>query len=299
MQLPEELRESITSLGLDPEFVVHMAQRAIAEDLDGGVDVTTTALVPSGTVVLADFRMRTDGVVAGIVIAKVILLEACGGGVKFVDHMYDGAQAKSGEVIFTAIGTAQGLLTGERSALNFLGRLSGIATTTRAWSNVLAGSQTQVRDTRKTTPGLRAFEKFAVRMGGGVNHRMSLSDAAMIKDNHIVAAGSITAAYLALTLRFPDIPVEIEIDSLSQLEEAVSTGAELILLDNMSPELCDLAVRQIAGRAKSEASGGITLENARKYAEVGVDYIAVGALTHSVMNIDIGVDFRSENAARN
>lgn len=299
MQLPEELRESITSLGLDPEFVVHMAQRAIAEDLDGGVDVTTTALVPSGTVVLADFRMRTDGVVAGIVIAKVILLEACGGDVKFVDHMYDGAQAKSGEVIFTAIGTAQGLLTGERSALNFLGRLSGIATTTRVWSNVLAGSQTQVRDTRKTTPGLRAFEKFAVRMGGGVNHRMSLSDAAMIKDNHIVAAGSITAAYLALTLRFPDIPVEIEIDSLSQLEEAVSTGAELILLDNMSPELCDLAVRQIAGRAKSEASGGITLENARKYAEVGVDYIAVGALTHSVMNIDIGVDFRSENAARN
>ena len=128
---------------------------------------------------------------------------------------------------------------------------------------------------------------------------MSLSDAAMIKDNHIVAAGSITAAYLALTFHFPDIPVEIEIDSLSQLEEAVSTGAELILLDNMSPEMCDVAVRQIAGRAKSEASGGITLENARKYAEVGVDYIAVGALTHSVMNIDIGVDFRSENAARN
>lgn len=299
MQLPEELHATITALGLDPEFVMHMAQRAIAEDLDGGVDVTTTALVPSGTVVVADFRMRTDGVVAGIVIAKVILLEACGGDVKFVDYIHDGAPAKSGEVIFTAIGPAQGVLTGERSALNFLGRLSGIATATRAWSNVLAGSQTQVRDTRKTTPGLRAFEKFAVRMGGGVNHRMSLSDAAMIKDNHIVAAGSITAAYLALTLRFPDIPVEIEIDALSQLEEAVSTGAELILLDNMSPELCDLAVRQIAGRAKSEASGGITLENARKYAEVGVDYIAVGALTHSVMNIDIGVDFRSENAARN
>ena len=299
MQLPEELYASIVSLGLDPEFVMHMAQRAIAEDLDGGVDVTTTALVSSGAVALADFRMRTDGVVAGIVIAKVILLQACSGEVKFVDHMYDGAPAKSGEVIFTAIGSTQGLLTGERSALNFLGRLSGIATATRAWSNVLAGSQTQVRDTRKTTPGLRAFEKFAVRMGGGANHRMSLSDAAMIKDNHIMAAGSITAAYLALTLRFPDIPVEIEIDALSQLEEAVSTGAELILLDNMSPEMCDVAVRQIAGRAKSEASGGITLENARRYAEVGVDYIAVGALTHSVMNIDIGVDFRSENAARN
>ena len=299
MQLPEELHASIVSLGLDPEFVMHMAQRAIAEDLDGGVDVTTTALVPSGAVALADFRMRTDGVVAGIVIAKVILLEACGGEVQFVDYMHDGAPAKSGEVIFTAIGSTQGILTGERSALNFLGRLSGIATATRAWSSVLAGSQTQVRDTRKTTPGLRAFEKFAVRMGGGANHRMSLSDAAMIKDNHIMAAGSITAAYLALTLRFPDIPVEIEIDALSQLEEAVSTGAELILLDNMSPEMCDLAVRQIAGRAKSEASGGITLENARRYAEVGVDYIAVGALTHSVMNIDIGVDFRSENAARN
>ena len=299
MQLPEELHVSIVALGLDPEFVLHMAQRAIAEDLDGGVDVTTIALVPSGSVVLADFRMRTDGVLAGIVIAKVILLEACGGEVHFVDYMHDGAPAKSGEMIFTAIGSAQGLLTGERSALNFLGRLSGIATATRAWTNVLAGSQTQVRDTRKTTPGLRAFEKFAVRMGGGVNHRMSLSDAAMIKDNHIVAAGSITAAYQSLKSHFPDIPVEIEIDTLSQLEEAVSTGAELILLDNMSPEMCDLAVRQIAGRAKSEASGGITLENARRYAEVGVDYIAVGALTHSVMNIDIGVDFRSENAARN
>ncbi|MEI6250752.1 MAG: carboxylating nicotinate-nucleotide diphosphorylase [Actinomycetes bacterium] len=299
MLLPEDLQASITLLGLDPDFVVHMAQRAIAEDLDGGVDVTTTALVPSGVRVIADFRMRVEGVVAGIVIAKTILLEACAGEVHFVDYMHDGAQAKAGEVIFTAIGPAQGLLTGERSALNFLGRLSGIATATRAWSNALAGSQTQVRDTRKTTPGLRAFEKFAVRMGGGVNHRMSLSDAAMIKDNHIVAAGSITAAYLALRLRFPEVPVEIEVDALSQLEEAVATGAELILLDNMSPEMCDLAVRQIAGRAKTEASGGITLENARKYAEVGVDYIAVGALTHSVMNIDIGVDFRSEDAARN
>ncbi|CAB4687250.1 MAG: carboxylating nicotinate-nucleotide diphosphorylase [Actinobacteria bacterium] len=299
MQLPDDLNATITSLGLDPAFVVHMAQRALAEDLDGGVDVTTAALVPSAAVVHADFRMRVDGVVAGIVIAKAILLEACEGEVRFVDFMRDGAQARAGEVIFTAIGPAQGLLTGERSALNFLGRLSGIATATRAWTNVLAGSQTHVRDTRKTTPGLRAFEKFAVRMGGGVNHRMSLSDAAMIKDNHIVAAGSITAAHLALKLRFPDVPVEIEIDSLSQLEEAVATGAELILLDNMTPEMCDLAVRQIAGRAKSEASGGITLENARKYAEVGVDYIAVGALTHSVMNIDIGVDFRSADAARN
>ncbi|CAM5692675.1 nicotinate-nucleotide diphosphorylase (carboxylating) OS=Streptomyces alboniger OX=132473 GN=CP975_19780 PE=3 SV=1 [Streptomyces alboniger] len=184
------------------------------------------------------------------------------------------------------------LLTAERSALNILCRLSGIASATRAWADVLDGTKAKVRDTRKTTPGYRALEKYAVRMGGGVNHRMSLSDAALVKDNHVVAAGGVTEAFKAVRAQFPEVPIEVEVDTLHQLREVVDAGADLILLDNFTPGETEEAVAVVEGRAFLESSGRLTLENARAYALTGVDYVAVGALTHSSPILDIGLDLR-------
>jgi nicotinate-nucleotide pyrophosphorylase (carboxylating) len=180
----------------------------------------------------------------------------------------------------------------ERVALNFLSHLSGISTLTSKWVAAIAGTKCQIRDSRKTTPGLRTLEKFATRMGGAINHRFSLSEAALIKDNHIVAAGSISAAFTAIKKRFPEKPIEVEVDSIGQLKEVIELNPDLILLDNMSVELCQEALALVAGRVKIEVSGGLTLENSKAYANAGVTYLAVGSITHSAPALDIGLDFR-------
>jgi nicotinate-nucleotide pyrophosphorylase (carboxylating) len=202
----------------------------------------------------------------------------------------------AGTALLSAAGTTRTLLTAERTALNLLGHLSGIATLTRAWVDAIAGSGAAIRDTRKTTPGLRALEKYAVRCGGGVNHRMSLSDAALIKDNHVLAAGGVAQAFSAVRAAFPDVPVEVECDTVEQVGEAVDAGADLVLLDNMSTRSMSEAVALVRERGSScrlEASGGLTLARAAEVAATGVDYLAVGALTHSAPVLDIGVDLRA------
>jgi nicotinate-nucleotide pyrophosphorylase (carboxylating) len=204
----------------------------------------------------------------------------------------DGARVARGDVLMSLTAATRSLLTGERVALNLLCRMSGIATLTRRWADAVEGTGAAVRDTRKTTPGLRALEKYAVRCGGGVNHRMSLSDAAMVKDNHVVAAGGVAEAFRAVRAAFPDVPVEVEGDSVDDVMEAVDAGADLVLLDNMSVEDMRRAVGVVGGRARLEASGGLRLDNAAEVAATGVDYLAVGALTHSAPVLDIACDLR-------
>jgi nicotinate-nucleotide pyrophosphorylase (carboxylating) len=218
----------------------------------------------------------------------------CEDGFEVERHVEDGARVAPGQVLLSVRARTRDLLTAERSALNLLCRLSGIATATRAWADVLEGTGARVRDTRKTTPGLRALEKYAVRCGGGVNHRMSLADAALVKDNHVIAAGGVAEAFRAVREAFPDVPVEVEVDRLDQIPPVLAEGADLILLDNFTPEQTREAVELVAGRAALESSGRLTLDNARAYAEAGVDYLAVGALTHSSPILDIGLDLRPE-----
>jgi nicotinate-nucleotide pyrophosphorylase (carboxylating) len=210
----------------------------------------------------------------------------------------DGERVRPGDVLMTVTARTRNLLTAERTALNLLCHLSGIATETRRWVDALEGTGARVRDTRKTTPGLRALEKYAVRCGGGENHRMALSDAALVKDNHVIAAGGVAQAFRAVRRRFPGLPVEVEVDSLAQLDQGMAAGADLILLDNMPLAEVRDAVRRVAGRARLEASGGLTLAQARALAEAGVDYLAVGALTHSAPVLDIGLDLRAAKGIR-
>ena len=209
-------------------------------------------------------------------------------------NIRDGAAVKKGDIVLTVEGSAQSILLAERLVLNCMQRMSGIATYTDHLSSLISGTSAKLLDTRKTTPGMRALEKYAVRMGGGTNHRMSLSDAALIKDNHIAAAGGVVAAFSLVREKYPSTDIEIEVDNLQQLRDVLPLNPGLVLLDNMSPAQCAEAVALVAGATKLEASGGITIENARAYAEAGVDYIAVGALTHSAPNFDIGLDMRVE-----
>ena len=269
-----------------------LIKRAIAEDLNGGVDITSTATLTADAKITAQFVARKDGIVAGIDMAIATLAEV--GVPDATALVQDGDRVKVGTVLIKVSGNARGILLAERTALNFLGHLSGIATLTAQWVRTVAGTKTQIRDTRKTTPGMRVLEKYAVRMGGGTNHRMSLSDAALIKDNHIAAAGGVVAAFSLVREKFQTSDIEIEVDNLQQLREVLPLNPGLVLLDNMSPEQCAEAVALVKGSTKLEASGGITIENARAYAEAGVDYIAVGALTHSAPNFDIGLDMRVE-----
>jgi nicotinate-nucleotide pyrophosphorylase (carboxylating) len=269
-----------------------LIKAALAEDLAGGADITSQATIAADATASADFVARMDGVIAGINIAHAVLAEVGLSDVKLAKK--DGDHVKAGEVLITVRGNTRAILLAERTALNFFGHLSGIATLTSKWVAEVAGTKCQVRDTRKTTPGLRVIEKYAVRMGGGTNHRMNLSDAALIKDNHIAAAGGVVSAFAQVRTAFPDAEIEIEVDTLDQLQDVLSQKPDLVLLDNMSPEQCAQAVALVNGAFKLEASGGISLASARAYAQSGVDYIAIGALTHSAPVFDIGLDLRAE-----
>ena len=285
-----QLRDNLKNLGLSPNHIFQQVKDAISEDLAGGQDLTSVATITQSQVSTADFTTRTSGVVSGLHVVAAVL-EYCG--VNHYEVLVDeGAKVSAGKVLITAQGNTQKILLAERTALNFLSHLSGISTLTNQWVSEISGTKCQIRDTRKTTPCLRMLEKFAVRMGGGVNHRLSLSQAALIKDNHVMAAGSIFDAFNAIKKIYPDKSIEIEVDSIDQLKEAIRLKPDLILLDNMSTHQCSEAVSITNGLVKLEASGGIAITNAKAYAATGVDYLAIGSLTHSAPALDIGLDFR-------
>jgi nicotinate-nucleotide pyrophosphorylase (carboxylating) len=265
---------------------------ALEEDLQGGVDITSESTIGSTQVGIARYHLRTPGVIAGLPVA-IEVLKRCGI-TEITAPVSCAHENPSGTLVLEATGNVRALLLAERTSLNFLTRLSGIATLTREWVNAVSSTECQIRDTRKTIPGWRSLEKYAVRMGGGVNHRMSLSDAALIKDNHIVAAGGVLKAFEMVRSRFPEAPIEIEVDTLDQLREVLAGDPDLILLDNMTPAECAEAVSIVNGQTKLEASGGITLETALDYARTGVDYLAIGAITHSAKVLDIGLDLVME-----
>jgi nicotinate-nucleotide pyrophosphorylase (carboxylating) len=292
VKLPDDLSASLRDAGLDPAYVEDLVRAALEEDLAGGVDVTTEATVPKDHQATGDLTARADGVVAGLGVAEAVFACTAGDDAEFERPVSDGSRVRRGTVLMTVTAPTRALLVAERTALNLLCRLSGIATVTRRWADALADTHAVVRDTRKTTPLLRELEKYAVRCGGGENHRMSLSDAALIKDNHVVAAGGIMAAYKAVTEAFPDLPVEVEVDSVEGATEAAEAGAELILLDNFSPAEVARAVEAVDGRAKLEVSGGLTFYAARNFGDTGVDYLAVGEITHSAPVLDIAFDLR-------
>lgn len=276
---------------LDWRSVEDLVRAALEEDLAGGVDVTSTATIDEDHRSTADFVARAGGVVAGLEVAELVL-RLVAGGVEFERHLEDGATVAAGNILLTARARTRDLLTAERTALNLLCHLSGVATLTARWVAAVDGTGAAIRDTRKTTPLMRGLEKYAVRQGGGVNHRMSLSDAALVKDNHVIAAGGVAEAFRLVKQAYPDLPVEIEVDTVEDAVIAVEAGAELILLDNMSVDQMRAAVEKVDGAALLEASGGLTLDRAREVASTGVDYLAVGALTHSAPVLDIAMDLR-------
>jgi nicotinate-nucleotide pyrophosphorylase (carboxylating) len=279
--------------GLSRYLVAAVVDAALTEDLGAAGDVTTTATVAGSVVGAADLVPRQAGVVAGLSVAAYVFEVVSQGRLRVEFGTHVGARVTVGEVLATIRGPVRDILTAERTALNLLGHLSGIATLTRAWVDAVAGTGAAIRDTRKTLPGLRALEKYAVRMGGGVNHRMSLSDAALVKDNHVVAAGGVVEAFELVRAAHPGLPLEVEVDTVAQARAVIDAGADLVLLDNMPPAQLREVVAYAAGRARLEASGGLTLDRARAVAESGVDYLAVGALTHSAPVLDIGLDIET------
>jgi nicotinate-nucleotide pyrophosphorylase (carboxylating) len=279
-------------MSLDRDDLRRVIQTALAEDLRYGPDATTEATVPADAVAVAEITPREPGVLAGIPVALAVFAEVVPD-LTVVSTMEDGDAAVVGSPALVVCGNTRALLTAERTALNLICHLSGIATATAAWVKEIEGTNAAVRDSRKTLPGLRLLEKYAVRCGGGVNHRLGLGDAILIKDNHVVAAGSVTKAIAAARAHAPDLFLEVEVDGLAQLDEALSEGVELVLLDNFTAADCAKAVVRVQGTGtKLEASGGLTLDVAREYAETGVDYLAVGALTHSSPALDLGMDLR-------
>lgn len=285
-----------TLVGPDPAVVGAVIARALAEDLAGGVDVTSTATVPAEQTATGDLVARAAGTVAGLQVAGAVFTTV-DPAVRFEPAVADGTRVARGDVLATVTGPSRSLLTAERTALNLLCHLSGVATATARWVAALAGTGATVRDTRKTTPGLRDLEKYAVRAGGGSNHRMSLSDAALVKDNHVIAAGGVARAFALVRAAYPELPVEVECDSLADVAEAVAAGADLVLLDNMPPAAMAeaVALTKPAG-VRTEASGGLTLDTAAAVAATGVDYLSVGALTHSAPILDIALDLREREA---
>jgi nicotinate-nucleotide pyrophosphorylase (carboxylating) len=291
-------RAALTAAGLNPEAIERLCRDTVAEDLNGGDDVTSVATISATARSNAEFIARGPGVFAGVPVLACMLETHLGDDVEATVLVADGALVAKGDVIARVVAPTRALLTVERSALNLVCRLSGVATATHKWVVALAGTDTKVRDTRKTTPGLRDLEKYAVRCGGGVNHRRGLHDAVLIKDNHVLAAGGVGKALDAVWRQFPgtSMVVQTEIDRLSQLDEAIDHGAQQILLDNMSSVDMAEAVRRVRARAPHvliEASGGLTLERANEVARTGVDFIAVGAITHSAPILDIALDFSS------
>ncbi|MBO0834915.1 MAG: carboxylating nicotinate-nucleotide diphosphorylase, partial [Actinobacteria bacterium] len=248
--LNQELSDRLRAAGLDPAAITALAVAGLDEDLAGGVDVTTAATVPSDARGRAEVVARAAGVVAGLPVAETVFwLASADGRVDYAPHASDGDRVTAGQTVLTVTGPIAGLLTAERTALNLLCHLSGVATLTRQWADAIAGTRARIRDTRKTTLGLRALEKYAVRCGGGVNHRMALSDAALVKDNHVAAAGSVSAAFNAVRSTAPGLPLEIECDTLEQVAEALAAGADLILLDNFTVADMAAAVDLADGRA--------------------------------------------------
>lgn len=289
--LPSELVAEIGASGLDPQAVLDDILGALAEDLPGGsVDVTSESTIPPDARAIGEFGAREPGVVAGLHIGALVFHVVMGADVTVSDRAAEGAHVSSGEVVMRVAGPTRGLLTAERTALNFASHLSGIATETSRWVLALSGTSAKVLDTRKTLPNYRALQKYAVRAGGGLNHRFSLSDMAMVKDNHVIAAGGVVSAYQRVRAAYPEIPIVVEVTTIKQLEELLQVGCKRVLLDNMTDDLMSEAVQVSAGRAVLEASGGLTLERARSVAQTGVDLISVGALTHSVKVFDIGMD---------
>jgi nicotinate-nucleotide pyrophosphorylase (carboxylating) len=279
-------------LSKSPE-VRRIVAQALTEDLGpDGLDVTSVATIPADQVGTGDLIARADGVVAGLAVAAAVFDHASAGTVVFEEKASDGARVTRGDVLATVSGSTRALLTAERTALNLLCRMSGVATHTRAWADALAGTKALVLDTRKTTPGLRILEKYAVRAGGGTNKRMGLYDVAMIKDNHKVAAGGIAPAYRLVRAAFPQVPVQVEVTTVAEAVEAVEAGATFLLCDNMKPALLRQVVAAVGGRAELEATGGLTLARAHEFAATGVDYLSVGGLTHSSPILDIALDLR-------
>jgi nicotinate-nucleotide pyrophosphorylase (carboxylating) len=288
----------VTVTGLNPAFVRAEVRRFLEEDIGSG-DITTAWTVPAGKTASGWIVAREACVVAGLPVAAAVFAELDAGVVADA-QVNDGARVERATRLMRLSGAAAPILSGERLALNLLQRLSGVATITRRYADAVAGTRSSVSDTRKTTPGLRLFEKYAVRIGGGRNHRTGLYDAVLIKDNHVAAAGGVTPALQAVAVhRTGDVVVQVEVDSLDQLREALdAAGAPAVLLDNMTPAETAVAVGVVRGRPNGdsiwvESSGGITLANIRAYAEAGVDTISVGALTHSAPSVDIALDFDS------
>jgi nicotinate-nucleotide pyrophosphorylase (carboxylating) len=279
--------------GLDLAEVDRIVYTALAEDLgDPPRDVTSEATIPAGQLDTAELVARASGVVAGLPVAAQVFAATSGGTATFEQLVDEGSRVVRGDVLAVVSGPTRALLTAERTALNLLCRMSGVATHTSRWADALRDSKATVLDTRKTTPGLRALEKYAVRAGGGTNKRMGLYDVAMIKDNHKLAAGGITAAYKRVRKTFPDVPVQVEVTTVGEAVEAVTAGATFLLLDNMKPDVLREVVSAVGGRAELEATGNLTLATAAEYAATGVDFLSVGGLTHSSPILDIAMDLR-------
>jgi nicotinate-nucleotide pyrophosphorylase (carboxylating) len=291
MTLNALVAKRLAEAGLDPDDTERVVRGALAEDLRYGPDVTSAATVPAGLRAVAGAVARQPGVLAGLPVALAVL-DAAGIPAEAEPLRADGDRIEAGDEVLRISAPMRELLGAERTLLNFLTHLSGIATATRAWADALSGTGCTVRDTRKTTPGLRPLEKYAVRCGGGRNHRMGLGDAALIKDNHVALAGGITAAIAAVRAAAPGLPLEVECDTLAQVGEALEAGAGLILLDNMDVASLRAAADLARGYpgTQLEASGGLRLDGARAVAETGVDFVSVGALTHSSPALDLGLD---------
>jgi nicotinate-nucleotide pyrophosphorylase (carboxylating) len=296
--ISETTRDALLTAGLRPDAIVAFAAACIDEDLDGGVDVTSVSTIDPADTSEAKFVIRKGGVLAGVPVLQAILESQLPAGSTIEALLHDGDVVRRGDVVATVRAPTIQLLTVERTALNIVCRLSGIATHTRRWVDALAGTSCHVRDTRKTTPGMRDLDKYAVRCGGGVNHRRGLSDAVLIKDNHVVAAGGVGAAVDAArayaAAHDPNMVIQCEIDRLEQLDVAIEHGASQILLDNMNADDMAEAVRRAKVKNPAillEASGGLTIDSVAAVAATGVDYIAVGALTHSSPILDIALDF--------
>lgn len=268
-------------------------RRALEEDLRYGPDATSLATVPADSRAAARLATRSDGVVAGLPLIRMVLTEVLGDDYSVTLRAGDGDRVSAGDVVAEITAPTRGLLTAERTLLNLVCHLSGVATATRAWADELSGTGCAVRDTRKTMPGMRLLQKYAVRCGGGVNHRLGLGDAVLVKDNHVVAAGGVVPALAAVREHFPDLPCEVEVDSLEQLDQMLDAGVDLVLLDNFPVWQTQMAVQRrnaISPRTRLESSGGLGLDVAADYARCGVDFLAVGGLTHSVAVLDLGLD---------